>query len=249
MSTIALDTENTDQVDAQEQKALNEKVKKNLLYLGIFSIVMLFGAITSGYIVSQGDRPWVHMKMPSAFITSTIIIVLSSLALFVAGKASRGGNWSLTRIMLGLALLLGIGFGVLQYQGWGQLVAGGNHLVGNLEHVNGVYGEDYTIVFQGETLVMENGEFYMPSDELRAKPLKGRLEGQFNAASSYLYFLTGLHVAHLLGGLLYLLVVFIASFSTVRHERSILKIKLGSIYWHFLGGLWIYLFLFLFFIR
>lgn len=53
---------------------------------------------------------------------------------------------------------------------------------------------------------------------------------------SYLYVLTGLHAAHLIGGLLFLLYVWR---TYDKHGRRYLE---GAIYfWHFLGVLWIYL--------
>lgn len=63
--------------------------------------------------------------------------------------------------------------------------------------------------------------------------------------SSYLYLLTGLHVAHLLGGLISLIIVLV---KTVKEKYSLdnyLGVQISITYWHFLGGLWIYLFFFL----
>ena len=58
---------------------VKEKMKKNLVYIGIFSVFMVFAGLTSGYIVSMGDSFWVKFPFPSAFWISTVIIVLSSL--------------------------------------------------------------------------------------------------------------------------------------------------------------------------
>jgi cytochrome c oxidase subunit 3 len=66
-----------------------------------------------------------------------------------------------------------------------------------------------------------------------------------NAAGSFLYVITGLHVAHLVGGLLYLIGIIIRSTKQQFDEQNHLKLKLCAIYWHFLDILWIYLFLFL----
>lgn len=68
---------------------------------------------------------------------------------------------------------------------------------------------------------------------------------QSNAAGSFLYVITGLHVAHLLGGLLYLIGVIIRSTKQQFNAENHLKLKLCAIYWHFLDVLWIYLFIFL----
>jgi cytochrome c oxidase subunit 3 len=68
---------------------------------------------------------------------------------------------------------------------------------------------------------------------------------QSNAAGSFMYVITGLHLAHLIGGLLYLIGVIYRSIKNQFNSENYLKIKLCAIYWHFLDILWIYLFVFL----
>lgn len=68
---------------------------------------------------------------------------------------------------------------------------------------------------------------------------------QSNAAGSFMYVITGLHVAHLFGGLLYLIGIIIRSTKNQFNAENHLKLKLCAIYWHFLDILWVYLFLFL----
>lgn len=70
-----------------------------------------------------------------------------------------------------------------------------------------------------------------------------------NPSGSFLYVLTGLHVAHLLAGLISLTVTLIRSKTGKYTADSYLGIELCAIYWHFLGGLWVYLFFFLLLIR
>lgn len=66
-----------------------------------------------------------------------------------------------------------------------------------------------------------------------------------NPAGSFIYILTGLHGAHLISGLVFLLFVLIASFKYKVHSKNMVSIEMCATYWHFLGGLWIYLFIFL----
>ena len=66
-----------------------------------------------------------------------------------------------------------------------------------------------------------------------------------NPSGSFIYILTGLHGAHLVSGLVFLLAVLIASFKYKVHSKNLVSIEMCSTYWHFLGGLWIYLFIFL----
>ena len=74
--------------------------------------------------------------------------------------------------------------------------------------------------------------------------------GKFsNASGSFLYVLTGLHMAHLAGGLISMLVVLVNSLRKKYNSENTLGLELCSIYWHFLDILWVYLFLFLLYIR
>ncbi len=66
-----------------------------------------------------------------------------------------------------------------------------------------------------------------------------------NPSGSFIYVFTGLHVAHLLGGLIFLTVVLINSFKYKVHSKNLAQIEMCITYWHFLGGLWLYLYLFL----
>jgi cytochrome c oxidase subunit 3 len=69
-----------------------------------------------------------------------------------------------------------------------------------------------------------------------------------NASGSFFYVLTGLHLAHLFGGMLYLLAVNIQALKKRYSSQNYLSLQLCATYWHFLDGLWIYLFFFLIFI-
>ena len=68
-----------------------------------------------------------------------------------------------------------------------------------------------------------------------------------NPAGSFIYVFTGLHVAHLIGGLIFLVIVLIRSFKYQVHSKNLLSMEMCATYWHFLGGLWLYLYIFLIF--
>lgn len=70
-----------------------------------------------------------------------------------------------------------------------------------------------------------------------------------NASGSFMYALTGLHMAHLVAGLMAVLVVWIKALRERYSSSDLLGIRLCALFWHFLGVLWIYLFLFLLFVR
>ena len=70
-----------------------------------------------------------------------------------------------------------------------------------------------------------------------------------NPAGSFMYVLTGLHLLHLVAGLIAITVVWVKSTQKKYNAQELLGMKLCAIFWHFLTVLWVYLFLFLLFIR
>lgn len=66
-----------------------------------------------------------------------------------------------------------------------------------------------------------------------------------NPSASFLGVITGLHVVHVLGGVVALLVIFIRAYSTRVKSYNSVPIEIMSVYWHFVDILWIYLFVFL----
>ncbi|TNF27332.1 MAG: hypothetical protein EP314_04955 [Bacteroidetes bacterium] len=102
---------------------------------------------------------------------------------------------------------------------------------------------------KGEPLLYDNGNFYKPADIGYSEPINERVEDTFNISAAFLYLLSGLHVLHLFGGLIWLVVLLMKAFSGSISQQNQLSLEMGSIYWHFLDILWIYLYLFLLFIR
>jgi cytochrome c oxidase subunit 3 len=70
-----------------------------------------------------------------------------------------------------------------------------------------------------------------------------------NASGSFFYVLTLMHLLHLAGGIIALFVVWIKSIQGRYNSENLLGVRLCAIFWHFLDILWIYLFLFLLFVR
>lgn len=71
-----------------------------------------------------------------------------------------------------------------------------------------------------------------------------------NSYSSFFYLLTGCHAVHLLGGLVALVVLAAMAFRELQPTRGQrIFADVTAIYWHFMDGLWIYLFVLLFFWR
>ncbi|MGK7397822.1 MAG: cytochrome c oxidase subunit 3 [Candidatus Cyclobacteriaceae bacterium M3_2C_046] len=66
-----------------------------------------------------------------------------------------------------------------------------------------------------------------------------------NPAGSFVYVLSGVHGLHIVSSIVFVLVVLLATFRYKVHSKNMIRIEMLTTYWHFLGGLWIYLFLFL----
>jgi cytochrome c oxidase subunit 3 len=66
-----------------------------------------------------------------------------------------------------------------------------------------------------------------------------------NTSSSFIYVLTGFHGLHIVGGLVYLVIIFVSLTREKINSKNIAPIEMCSTYWHFLGVLWLYLFVFL----
>ena len=68
-------------------------------------------------------------------------------------------------------------------------------------------------------------------------------------SSSFMYVLTGFHLVHLFAGLIVLSVTLFQTSRNKYNAENHLGLSLAATFWHFLGVLWIYLVLFLAFIR
>ncbi|RAQ39141.1 cytochrome oxidase subunit III, partial [Arthrospira sp. O9.13F] len=70
-----------------------------------------------------------------------------------------------------------------------------------------------------------------------------------NVSGSWIYALTLLHVAHVVGGIIALGVTFVKALLEKYNSGEKLGFDLAATYWHFLGLLWLILYLFLIFVR
>lgn len=343
--------------------AVNARVKKNLLWVSIFSIIMIFAGLTSAYLVSRGSVFWVEFKKPVDFIYSTICVLFGSVMLIVVAGLIKKDKKKPIKLLLGLTFLSGILFTGFQYTGWIDLHSRGNALSTPLINSAGKYGLHYSITYQNKEITFDGYDFYFqgeilspelhdkmkkfcqeladgakPSNRkhlfnisnygtefslfyqsqlvvfsgdslslngkklnsemldhlhkfsesivkgrgdfmitgklgvdfniwykgkmleyvnrtfyLEGNPLKAKeesdLNGAENQAASYTFAFVVMHALHLIGGIIALLVIWIRSIQEKYSADNHLGIQLGSIYWHFLGILWIYLYAFLIFIH
>lgn len=188
---------------AEEKKITRAKVAIPLLWLSIVAMIMIFGSLTSAYVVSRGKGGWLQFELPQLFYVSTAIILISSVTMNWTLSAARKNNLKHIKIGAFITLLLGGAFIICQFKAWGELV-------------------DQKVFFAGKSS---------------------------SGSGSYLYALTGLHLVHLIFGIFALMVVLVKSLGEKYNPENLLGIRLCAIFWHFLDALWIYLFLFLLFVR
>ncbi|MFN5170364.1 MAG: heme-copper oxidase subunit III [Cyclobacteriaceae bacterium] len=180
----------------EPRKPLAMHPKKFAMWLFLASVLMLFAAFTSAYIVRQAEGDWVIFDLPVMFTFTTIVILASSIPVQWAYFAARKNQQNLVVALLGIATVLGIVFLAGQWQGWVQLVDNRVHLVGN------------------------------PS-------------------GSFFYLITGLHGLHIISAIIYLIITLVRAQRGVIHSGNLAPLEMCVTYWHFLGGLWLYLFVFL----
>ena len=71
---------------------------------------------------------------------------------------------------------------------------------------------------------------------------------QSTVTTSFLYVLSLLHLVHVLAGMIVLIVVYLNNKKN-KYKEEKLGFELAETFWHFLGFLWLYLFVFLYFFR
>ncbi|MFE3869922.1 heme-copper oxidase subunit III [Flavobacterium sp. ZS1P70] len=89
--------------------------------------------------------------------------------------------------------------------------------------------------FVGFGQIVENGYYFTGSES--------------SITTTFLYVVTVVHLIHLAGGVISLLIIIYNHFKQKYNSSQTLGIELGAMYWHFLDLLWVYLFLFLYFFK
>jgi cytochrome c oxidase subunit 3 len=180
----------------EAKKPMSMQPKKFALWLFIVTVIMIFAALTSAYIVRQSDGNWVIFDLPNLFLITTGVILVSSATMHWTYLSVKKDNLESAKLAIVITTILGIAFLVGQYMAWGQMVKNSIYLVGN------------------------------PS-------------------GSFVYVISGLHGLHIIGGIVFLLIVMVSIFRAKIHSKNLLRIEMCATYWHFLDGLWLYLFVFL----
>jgi cytochrome c oxidase subunit 3 len=176
------------------------------IWVALGSILMLFMALTSAYIVRQqppefGEgrtNDWVWIEMPSILWFTTAALLISSVTLERAKSWLKRNDYLRFNRWMVLTTVLGFVFLVGQVLAWRQLKELGTYSSSS-----------------------PHGWFF--------------------------YLLTSLHAIHLLGGVIALSYVTIAALRLRIGMKKRAAVDVTATYWHFMDGLWVYLFVLLFF--
>ncbi|CAM1373880.1 Cytochrome oxidase subunit III [Tenacibaculum litopenaei] len=114
----------------EELSAAKRKSAKPMLWVAMISMVMFFAGLTSAYVVSMNREDWVTFELPQAFYISTVLIVFSSITLWLSQKFLKKNQLSQSLTLLVLTFILGMGFVWYQYVGFNQLKEVGLYFTG-----------------------------------------------------------------------------------------------------------------------
>ncbi|MTI22841.1 cytochrome oxidase subunit III, partial [Fulvivirga sp. RKSG066] len=115
----------------EPKKPLSMNPKKFALWLFIITVIMIFAALTSAYIVRQAEGNWLVFDLPIELWVTSGIILLSSATMHWAYIAAKRDELSQVKLALGVTTFLGVAFLIGQVYAWGTLVNHNVFFVGN----------------------------------------------------------------------------------------------------------------------
>ncbi|GAB3895867.1 cytochrome c oxidase subunit 3 [Larkinella knui] len=115
----------------EPEETLSMNPKKFIVWMFVVSIVMLFAAMTSAYLVRRAEGNWLEFKMPAIFMYSTVVLLISSVSMHWAYRAAKKDDFGVLRTAISITFAFGLAFLVMQFIGWKDLVAQNVYFVGN----------------------------------------------------------------------------------------------------------------------
>ncbi|RYM33824.1 hypothetical protein ERX46_07615 [Brumimicrobium glaciale] len=115
--------------------------------------------------------------------------------------------------------------------------------------MQGEMGKDFKLYYNGNELDYKERTLMYKGKPLSANLQNKLLRGNKDMSTAYFYVITILHLLHVVAGLIMLIVMSIRSYTAENAYKMAISLGAGSIFWHFLGVLWLYLLLFLLFIH
>ena len=172
------------------------------VWVAIGSILMLFVALTSAYIVrSASSNDWKPIAMPKLLWLSTALILVSSITIEVSRRSlKRNNNGAYSRWLIN-TVVLGAGFVVSQLFAWRQLVRQGVYMASN------PYSSFFYLFTAAHGLHLLGGIFALTYLLLRTTKKRATIDGELrrigaaDATTIYWHFMDGLW-----GGLFALLI-------------------------------------------
>ncbi|WP_422350212.1 cytochrome c oxidase subunit 3 [Flagellimonas sp.] len=118
-----------------------------------------------------------------------------------------------------------------------QAVAAGNAKRGTLLLLGTlVLGISFIVLqFIGFSQMLENGYYFTGPTS--------------NIKMSYVFLIAAVHIVHVVAGLISLLTVLVQQLRGKYSPDNLLGLELGATFWHFLDFLWVYLILFMYFVK
>ena len=118
-------------LEKQELRKKHRRARKMMLLFSLLSITMTFAGLTSAYIVSKARPDWLtDFQLPNYFFISTVIIIISSLSMWLAKINVKKNNFSKTSLWLGVTFLLSLFFIFSQFAGYQELINDGYYFTG-----------------------------------------------------------------------------------------------------------------------
>ncbi|OJV18403.1 MAG: cytochrome oxidase subunit III [Dyadobacter sp. 50-39] len=118
-------------LEREPQETLAMDPKKFILWLFLVTIIMLFASQSSAYLVRRAEGNWLEFEMPQIFWYSTVVLVMSSVAMQWAYLSAKKDQFQQLKIAISITFVLGLVFLYMQFQGWKELVAMNVYFVGN----------------------------------------------------------------------------------------------------------------------
>lgn len=113
---------------------------------------------------------------------------------------------------------------------------GNQKMTGNWLLVTLVLGITFIILqFVGFSQMLESGYYFTGPTS--------------NIKMSYIFLIAFVHIVHVVAGLISLITVIVQFFRKKYSADNMLGLELGATFWHFLDFLWVYLILFMLFVR
>ena len=166
------------------------------VWVAIGSIVMLFTALASAYIVrSASSNDWQPIAMPKVLWLSTLLIVISSLTMEVSRRSLKQQRDARYERWLIITMVLGFGFLASQIIAWRQLVRQGLYLASN------PYNSFFYLFTAAHGLHLLGGIMALTYLLLRTRQRRSTIDGELrrvgaaDSATIYWHFMDVLWVA------------------------------------------------------